>query len=77
MIPTFFHKLSILIHIPQLKSLLINPYYSRKELFDLEVYQEFQGNNNPVDKELKRAQRYFNMNHNLLLNRSIKNLTDL
>ena len=41
MIPTFLHKLSILVHIPQLKNLLINPYYNRKELFDLEVYQDF------------------------------------
>ncbi len=74
MIPTFLHKLSILIHIPQLKSLLINPFYSRKELFELEVYQEFLGNNNVVDKELKKAKRYLNMNHQLLLDGAINNL---
>lgn len=44
MIPMFLHKLAILVHIPQLKNLLINPYYQRKELFELQVYQEFQGN---------------------------------
>lgn len=39
LIPTFLHKISILIHVPQLKSLLFNQFYNRKELFDLEVYQ--------------------------------------
>lgn len=75
LIPTFLHKLSILIHIPQLKKLLINPFYTRKELFELEVYQEFSGNNNEADHELKRAKRYFKMNQQLLLDASINRLT--
>lgn len=77
MIPTFLHKLAILIHVPQLKSLLINPYYSRRELFDLEVYQEFYGNVSEIDKELKKARRYFNMNQLVMLDNSLKNLTIL
>ena len=77
LIPTFLHKLSILIHVPQLKNLLINQYYNRKELFDLEVYQEFEGNNSVVDKEIKRATRYFNMNQQVSLNKAISKLSIL
>lgn len=39
MIPSFIHKLAILAQIPSLKNLLINPYYDRKELLELTVYQ--------------------------------------
>jgi hypothetical protein len=35
LIPSFMSKLSILAHLPQLESLFLNSYYSRKELFEL------------------------------------------
>lgn len=74
MIPTFLHKLSILIHVPQLKNLLLNRYYNRSELFDLEVYKEFEGNNETVDKEIISAKRYFGMNQKVMLNKSVEKL---
>lgn len=35
LIPTFISKLAVLIHLPQLTSLLLNPYYMRPELLEL------------------------------------------
>jgi hypothetical protein len=35
LIPTFMLKLSILLHLPELQTLFLNPYYDRNELKEL------------------------------------------
>lgn len=41
LIPTFLAKLAVLVHLPQLTPLLLNPYYRRPELFELQIYKQF------------------------------------
>lgn len=54
LIPSFVHKLAILAQIPSLKKLLINPYFNRKELLELNIYKEFCGNNE-ISQKLQKA----------------------
>ena len=57
LIPAFMSKLSTLAHLPQLETLLLNPYYHRKELTELEVYKQFR-DLTALDQKISITLRY-------------------
>lgn len=67
LIPCFMYKVSVLIHLPELEELFINPYFQRKELFQLEIYREYKEKSILEDK-ISLARRYFNLGITKLLN---------
>ena len=66
LIPTFVHKIAILIHIPCLKNLLLNSYYQREELMELNIYKEYQ-EDDEISALLKKTKLYLNMGQKKLL----------
>jgi hypothetical protein len=73
LIPTFMCKLAVLAHLPHLTPLLLNPYYQRPHLFELEVYQQLQGTT-PLDAQIKKVMRYCRTHQSRLLQKEVETL---
>lgn len=73
MIPTFVQKLAILLHLPELTSLLINPYYQREELKNLEVNKQFEADNK-ISRLIKKAEREFKLGEIYLFSQTLEEI---
>ena len=66
-------KLAVLAHLPHLRPLLLNPYYHRQELFQLEVYHQ-NCDPTPLDLLTQKALRYSRCHQTKLLQQQLQRL---
>ena len=69
-------KLAVLAHLPELKHVLLNPYYQRPHLYELEVYQQFT-ENTQLQQHIEKAIRYCRCQQSKLLEKELNYLAQL
>lgn len=76
LIPTFLAKLAVLVHLPQLTPVLLNPYYRRPELFELQIYQQFEGRSH-FDALIRKIKHYCKTGQRKLLQIYLRRLQEM
>lgn len=73
LLPTYIAKIAVLMHLPQLQSLLLNPYYQRPQLEQLDIHREYK-EDSEIDQSISKARLRFNLGQQKLLQKSIENM---
>ena len=76
LLPAYLAKLTILTHLPQLSSLLLNPFYNREELTSLDLHQQYI-NNSPLSTHINTTLQYLKNGQYKLMKRAVAELSQM